>query len=112
MGFYGHSLMVAGFIPRGMFPTIPQLVPASGTMDHIHPLKESLRGRLQEIVWELNQIKASPGKSRHPRMKYLTAAQWFYFAEIHHRHHLSIIKDICKVANTHNTMSSVYTSAK
>lgn len=100
MGPYGVGLMVGGFIPRGVFPTIPPLVPASGTMKHIQPLRDSLRTRLEQIDWDLEQIKSSTGKSRHPRMKYLTAGQWLYFAEIHHRHHLAIIRDICKAANS------------
>lgn len=94
MGPYGFGLMVGGFIPRGVFPTIPPLVPKSGTLDDIEPLKVSLKSRIESIYWDLTLIKSSSGKSKHPRMKYLTATQWLYFAEIHHRHHLSIIHDI------------------
>jgi hypothetical protein len=99
MGFWGYGLLVGGFIPRYVFPTIPPLVPASGTLDHIQPLQDRLRSRLEQIVWDLEEIQASPGKSRHPRMKYLTASEWLYFGEIHHRHHLSLIRDIHKVAS-------------
>jgi|KBSMisStaDraftv2_1062788.scaffolds.fasta_scaffold56022_3 hypothetical protein len=96
MGLWGASLMTVGFIPRGVFPTIPQLVPNSGTLAHVEPLKEALTDRLSRIDWSLDQILNSRGKSRHPRMKYLTASQWLYFWEVHHRHHLSIMKDIVK----------------
>jgi len=99
MGFYGVGLMVGGFIPRYVFPTIPPLEPVGGTMDQIQPLKDRLRSRLESIRWDLQQIHASQGKSLHPRMKYLTASQWLYFADIHHRHHLAIIRDICNVAD-------------
>ena len=98
MGIYGYGLMFGGFIPRGVFPTIPPLVPASGTMEHIQPLRERLAARLSQIEWDLDQIRASPGKSLHPRMKYLTSIQWLYFAEIHHRHHLAIMRDILNAA--------------
>ena len=98
MGFYGVGLMVGGFIPRYVFPTIPPLEPVGGTLDQIQPLKDQLRLRLESLRWDLQQIHASQGKSLHPRMKFLTASQWLYFADIHHRHHLSIIQDICKVA--------------
>lgn len=94
MGVYGVGLMIGGFIPRGVFPTIPPLEPVSGTMRDIQPLRETLATRLEQIPWDLDQIKASPGKSLHPRMKYLTASQWIFFADIHHRHHLAIIRDI------------------
>ncbi len=98
MGFYGYGLLAGGFIPRGVFPTIPPLKPVSGTLDHIQPLQESLANRLEQLAWDLYQIKNSAGRSRHPRMKYLSASQWLFFADIHHRHHLSIMRDILKAA--------------
>lgn len=98
IGMWGRGLMIGGFIPRGAFPTIPPLEPASGTMDDIRPLRESLKKRLAEIDWDLAQIKASPGRSRHPRMKWLSSSQWLFFADIHHRHHLAIMRDIVKAA--------------
>src|SRR5258706_4060346 len=98
MGFWGRGLMVGGFIARGACPTIPPLEPAIGTMADIRPLQESLIKRLSQIDWNLVQIKASPGKSRHPRMKWLSSSQWLFFADVHHRHHLAIMRDIVKAA--------------
>lgn len=98
MGFWGGGLMVGGFIPRYWFPTIPSLVPLSGTDEHIQPLREELKQRIENIEWRLEQIKESRGKSRHPRMKYLSSSQWLFFADVHHRHHLAIMRDILKVA--------------
>jgi hypothetical protein len=31
-------------------------------------------------------------------MKYLTSSQWIFFADIHHRHHMAIMRDILKAA--------------
>jgi len=98
MGFWGAGLMTAGFIPRGVFPTIPQLVPNSGTLAHVEPLRDLLLSRLSRIDWSLDQIMASRGRSRHPRMKYMTASQWLFFQDVHHRHHLSIMRDIAKAS--------------
>jgi len=98
-GIYGFALMTSGFIPRGVFRTIPPLVPKSGTMDSIAPLRESLKTRLNKLEWDLHEIRESLGRSRHPRMKYLLARQWMVFADIHHRHHLAIIRDILKCAS-------------
>jgi hypothetical protein len=97
-GFYGHGLIVAGFIPRYVFPTIPPLKPQSGTMEHIRPLRDSLLVRLSNLDLDLDRIRACPGKSRHPRMKYLSGSEWLFFADIHHRHHLAIMRDILKAA--------------
>ena len=96
MGFWGCGLMVGGFIPRYWFPTIPQLVPLSGSPEDIEPLRDDLRSRLAQLEWRVSDIKDSRGKSRHPRMKYLTASQWIFFHDVHHRHHLAIMRDILK----------------
>jgi len=98
MGPWGRALMLFGFIPRGMFPTIPQLEPTGGTMEIIQPLQDSLHERLAKLDVSLAQIRASGGKSRHPRMKYLTPSQWLIFADVHHRHHLRILDDIVREA--------------
>jgi hypothetical protein len=98
MGFWGVGMMIGGFIPRGMFPTIPPLEPTGGTLAEIRPLQQSLDERLAKIGWGIAEIKNSPGKSRHPRMKYLTSGQWMFFWDIHHRHHLAIMRDIAKAA--------------
>lgn len=93
-GFWGYGMSAAGFIPRHMFPTIPPLEPQGGTIDVIGPLQEELRRRLAEVTWNLQQIKSSRGRSKHPRMKWLTSSEWLFFADIHHRHHLAIMRDI------------------
>lgn len=98
MGLWGVGMMVGGFIPRGMFPTIPQLEPQGGTLAQIEPLRQRLAVRLSNIDWGMRELRASPGKSRHPRMKYLTSTQWMLFQDIHHRHHLAIIRDIANSA--------------
>jgi hypothetical protein len=112
MGIYGVGLMVGGFIPRYVFPTIPILVPKSGTLEHIDPLRNTLGGRLEKIAWDLERVQSSRGKSKHPRMKYLTAGQWIFFADIHHRHHLSLIRDILRAdAKTHPAGSRASTES-
>lgn len=98
MGPWGVGMMIGGFIPRGAFPTIPQLEAADGTADVIRPLQQSLHERLAKIDWGLAEVRHSPGKSRHPRMKFLNSGQWLLFADIHHRHHLAIMRDIVKAA--------------
>jgi hypothetical protein len=99
MGFWGVGMMIGGFIPRYWFPTIPQLVPHSGGPEDIEPLQSDLKSRVEKFPWTFPQIKQSRGKSRHPRMKFLTASQWMFFWDLHHRHHLSIMRDIAKSAD-------------
>lgn len=98
LGFWGQGLMVTGRIPRKMFPTIPALVPGAGTLLEVQPLKERLHRRLAANEWDLARVRVATGKSMHPRMKWLTSSQWFFFFDIHHRHHLRILRDILKAA--------------
>ena len=98
MGAWGVGMMAGGFLPRYYFPTIAQLVPLSGSPEDIEPLKDDLRSRLEQLKWRYDDITASKGKSKQPRMKYLTATQWLFFADIHHRHHLAIMRGILKTA--------------
>lgn len=96
MGPWGVGMMVGGFIPRKMFPTIPPLEPQGGTLAQIVPLQQRLNERLAAIDWGMRELFASRGKSKHPRMKYLTSSQWMLFADIHHRHHIAIMRDIAR----------------
>ena len=61
---------------------IPQPVNKEQLIDALKNIKETMNG-----VWL--QIKETPfnGKTQHPGFGYLTAAEWFQFAEIHFRHH-------------------------
>ncbi len=98
MGPIGWGFMTIGFIPRYWFPTIPPLVPQSGSPENIEPLRDDLKRRLGAIPWRLDEIKECRGKSLHPKMKYLTSSQWMLFLDVHHRHHLAIMRDILKGA--------------
>jgi hypothetical protein len=98
LGFWGQGLMVTGRIPRKVFPTIPPLEPQGGTLLEIQPLKEHLHRRLGANDWDMTRVRAATGKSKHPRMKWMSSCQWFFFFDIHHRHHLRIMRDILKAA--------------
>lgn len=90
----GLGFLSINHIPRGMFPTIPPLEPHGGTMEIIQPLRQDLNRRIENVRWTLSEILVCPGRSRHPRMMYLTARHWMRFLDVHHRHHLAIIRDI------------------
>jgi hypothetical protein len=98
MNLLGVGMLVGRRIPRGVFATIPVLVPEGGTLAQILPLKERLQKRLDAVDWDMVRVKASPGRSKHPRMHFLTSSHWMVFLDIHHRHHLRIIRDIEKKA--------------
>lgn len=98
MNLLGMTFLTAGFIPRGLFPTIPPLETQGGTMEIIDPLRQRLYKRLDNVRWSLKEILACHGRSKHPRMTYLAARHWMRFLDVHHRHHLAIIRDIVAAA--------------
>ncbi|RAJ27097.1 DinB family protein [Pedobacter cryoconitis] len=64
--------------------------------------KEAAAEFIEEFVEQLNMVYsqlhlADPAlKTRHPRLGYLNASQWFRFMEIHLKHHLKQLKRIEK----------------
>ena len=98
MNYLGVGMMVGGRIPRHLFATIPVLVPQAGTLAEILPLKERLQKRLDAIDWDMVHIRTGHGRSKHPRMHFLNSSHWMFFLDIHHRHHLRIMRDIAKKA--------------
>jgi len=98
MNLLGVGMMVGGRIPRRLFNTIPVLVPQNGTLAEILPLKERLQKRLDAIDWDMVRVRTCEGRSKHPRMHFLTSSHWMFFLDIHHRHHLRIMRDIAKKA--------------
>lgn len=90
----GRGFLLAGFIPRGVFTAIPEVRPKEGDMKTILDLKSKLKTYLENQETDLDKICAAEGCSRHPRMGWLRQDQWLFFLEVHHRHHLAIIKDL------------------
>jgi hypothetical protein len=98
LNLLGCGFICANFIPRGVFPTIPPLETHGGTMEIIQPLKDNLSRRLAQMRWTIQDVLASQGRSRHPRMKFLKTGHWLRFLDVHHRHHIAIIHDIVRAA--------------
>jgi hypothetical protein len=96
MNLLGLGFLCGNFIPRYMYPTIPPLETHGGTMEIIQPLKDDLALRLARMRWTLPEVLASRGRSRHPRMMWLMTRHWLRFLDVHHRHHLAIIRDIVR----------------
>lgn len=94
----GYFVFGLGWTPRGVYPTLAELVPKSGSREDILPLKDSLEHRLRELSWTWEEIAAHSGRSYHPWMTWLTTKQWFFFLERHNRHHRRILRDVARYA--------------
>lgn len=94
MNLMASGYFMFGWAPRGVFPTIAELVAKSGAKEDILPLRDSLEKRLETFDWTWEEIAASRGRSHHPRMTWLTARHWVYFLERHNAHHSRIARDI------------------
>ena len=69
--------------------------------------KEDLARALSSLKKKVNELglilsaEGAKGKIKHPGLKYLNAAQWFQFAEMHFRHHLRQKKRIDQFLSEH-----------
>ena len=94
-----HGMLIGHWIPRGLYPTLPELEAQGGTMEEIQPLKDRLEERLAKLDWTWPQVSTHTGRSYHPWMKMLLMPHWFFFLTVHHLHHLAILRDIRKKAD-------------
>lgn len=89
--FFGRLVLLLGWIPRGIGKAPPTTAPRHVLRAEVTALLESLRNRVTEL--DLERIARGRGRAHHPAFGGFTARQWFRFLDIHHRHHLRIVRD-------------------
>ena len=94
----GMVCLGLGWIPRGKGkapePTRPVDVSSTELIDGLL----SLRRRISQIGRDLAIHETASWRSRHPYFGALSPAQWLRFMDVHHRHHLAIVRDIRKAS--------------
>src|SRR5688572_19124950 len=86
---HGRSMLI-----NNSFPDEPIEGPESNARTAQPESTAQLLSDLVKLKREINEVAALigassfKGKARHPGLKYLSAAEWFQFAEMHFRHHL------------------------
>ena len=94
----GRIVLKTGFIVRGVGKAPRATQPAERHREDIQGGLDRLASRLAELVEQLPLLEESGWRTRHPYFGALDIGQWMRFMDVHHRHHLKIVRDIRKAA--------------
>lgn len=94
----GRVLLATGFIPRGAGKAPRGVVPAGRDAADIEAGLRRLAGRLDELTEQLPLLEQAGWRCKHPYFGALDIGEWMRFMDVHHRHHLKIVRDIRKAA--------------
>lgn len=92
----GRVVMTLGIIPRGRGRAPDFTRPQGIDPAAIEAGFAEVRARTEALTDHLPALATDRRTLKHPALGYYTAAQWLRFAQIHHRHHGNIIRDILK----------------
>lgn len=94
----GRLLLFTGFIPRGLGKSPGAVVPSGRDPADIEAGLQRLAQRMGELTEQLPLLEEAGWRCRHPYFGALDIAEWMRFMDVHHRHHLKIVRDIRKAA--------------
>ena len=94
----GRALLMAGFIPRGFGKSPGAVKPSGRDAADIEAGLRRLGERMAELSEQLPLLEEAGWRCRHPYFGALDIGEWMRFMDVHHRHHLKIVRDIRKAA--------------
>jgi hypothetical protein len=94
----GRVILRTGFIPRGAGKAPSAVQPAGRDEADIEAALRRLAERFAGLAEQLPLLEESGWRCRHPYFGALDIGQWMRFMDVHHRHHLKIVRDIRKAA--------------
>ena len=94
----GRMVLATGFIPRGRGKAPEAVRPAGRDAADIEAGLHRLRQRCAELREQLPLLEEAGWRCRHPYFGALDIGEWMRFMDVHHRHHLKIVRDIRKAA--------------
>ena len=96
--FIGRVVLATGFIPRGAGKAPEFAEPAGRDAADIEAGLRRLAERIAQLAEQLPLLEEAGWRCRHPYFGALDVGEWMRFMDIHHRHHLKIVRDIRKAA--------------
>ena len=94
----GRVILATGFIPRGAGKAPGATTPAGRDAADLEAGLRRLAERFGELAEQLPLLEEAGWRCRHPYFGALDIGQWMRFMDVHHRHHLKIVRDIRKAA--------------
>ena len=95
----GRIVLLTGFIPRGAGKAPGATTPAGRDAADLEAGLRRLAERFAALGEQLPVLEEAGWRSRHPYFGALDVAEWMRFMDVHHRHHLRIVRDIRKAAD-------------
>lgn len=92
----GQVVIRAGFIPRGKGRAPDVTRPDGMELPAIRSGFAEVQDEAEALADLLPTLAADSCTRRHPALGYFTPPRWLRFAQVHHRHHGKIIRDILK----------------
>jgi hypothetical protein len=96
LNLIGRLILLCGLIPRGRGKA-PEAVRPQGM--EVAELRAGIAGlgeRFHSLGPRLPELAALQGTFRHPYFGGLSPVQWLRFMDIHHHHHLKIVRDVLR----------------
>ncbi|HVT57308.1 MAG TPA: hypothetical protein VHR45_02825 [Thermoanaerobaculia bacterium] len=94
VNIWGRLVLLSGFLPRGKGRATKPFLPSSGAIEPVRQGIEEIEHRLRALGGRLGELERAPGRFKHLLFGGLGSVQWLRVLEIHHHHHLKIIRDI------------------
>ncbi len=94
----GRVILRAGFIPRGRGKAPKAVKPAGRDAADIEAGLRRLAERLDDLTEQLPLLEEADWRLPHPYFGALNIGEWMRFMDVHHRHHLKIVRDIRRAA--------------
>ena len=94
----GRAVLKSGFILRGIGKAPEATQPAERNAEVIEAGLRRLASRLAQLTEQLPLLEEAGWRIRHPYFGALDIGEWLRFMDVHHRHHLKIVRDIRKAA--------------
>lgn len=90
----GRLVLATGWIPRGVGKAPAAACPSGRDARALQALLGEVEQGFAALGLRLPQLVRCRSRARHPRLGWLDGGEWLRFVELHHRHHLRIVRAI------------------
>ena len=94
LSLVGHWVLWTGRIPRGRGQAPERTRPAAGSLQQVRSLLAGASEAFERLAAKRSELEAVRARIDHPYFGRLLPKHWLRFVELHHDHHLAIIRDI------------------
>jgi hypothetical protein len=93
LSFAGRLILLTGHIPRGKGKAVTGTEPTGDYVALRKAVESTARG-FRELEPYIDELARMPGAFAHPSLGGMTRRQWLRFADVHQRHHETIVREI------------------